>query len=422
MLCENSDRIFNDYLDGDLAPAKVSQFELHLAECGACRRKFERLKLADDFLRRGVRQLMEEIPVPDSLLEGFEKRLAREKKGFLLRRISPLTRYAGIAAAFLILVAAAGLFRSGFGPLGRMDGRPVAYSSSPAAEMNGGSPDESQTSSGAAKEKQVAAGSKENLQNYDRLSDSGSRTSTGQPPVANNTGAGENLQKKGASDLLSAPEAGPDSGHVVGGPFPVAVKAPGGVSVKKEGAQDTAPNTAAAPGNAPPGLGAGGAGPEALRMMASAPVAASGGPALVNPALKQGSMDEAIKETGISPALPSYMPGGTSLTGVAWQKDAIYLHYRVGQFYVTIGKQRAPEGEPGTAGGSGCEAGAGCKSVDVSGARGCLSETGPQPGDSAATSRVDILWQKEGWAMNVEGNLPAAEILKIANSVVVKSE
>lgn len=385
MLCERSGKIFNDYLDGDLAPVEMSQFELHLAECGACRREFEKLKTADDFLRRGVRQLVEEIPVPDSLLEVLEKRLAKEKKGLIrLRRIPLVTHYAGIAAAFLILVAAAGLLRANSGPLGRMDGWPAAKSTSPAAEMNGGSPDEGQVPTGAANEKQVAG----------------------------NAGEGENLRKNGSSDLLSLPAAGPEAGHVVGGPFPVAVKTPAGVNVQKEGAQDAAPKAAAVPDNATPGQGAGEAGPEALRMMASAPAAGSGGTATVNPALKQGSMDEAVKETGFTPALPSYMPGDTSLTGVAWERDVIYLNYRVGQYYVTIGKQRAPEG---TAAGS---VAGGCKPVDVNGVRGCISETRPQPGDSAATSRVDVLWQKEGWTLNVEGNLPPAEILKIANSVV----
>ncbi|MHB1042038.1 MAG: hypothetical protein ACYC0Q_04290, partial [Eubacteriales bacterium] len=214
-------------------------------------------------------------------------------------------------------------------------------------------------------------------------------------------------------DLLSTPAASPaQGGSAVGGPFPVAVMAPAGASIQKEGTRDAAPKAAAAPDNAPPGQGAGGAGPEALRMMASAPAAGSGGTATVNPALKQGSMEEAVQETGFTPALPSYMPGDSSLTGVAWERDAIYLNYRVGQYYVTVGKQRAPEG---TAAGS---AAGGCKPVDVNGVRGCISETRPQPGDSAATSRVDVLWQKEGWALNVEGNLPSAEILKIANSVV----
>ncbi|MHB1042863.1 MAG: anti-sigma factor family protein, partial [Eubacteriales bacterium] len=200
MLCERSDKIINDYLDGDLAPAKMSQFELHLAECGACRREFEKLKTADDFLRRGVRQLVEEIPVPDSLLEGLEKRLAREKKGLIkLRRIPLVTRYAGIAAAFLILVAAAALLRANFGPLGRIDGWPAAKSTSPATEIGGGSPDEGQIPTGAANEKQVADGSQKNLMEYDRAT--GPRTSTVQPPVAvaGNTGEGENLHKKGSS-------------------------------------------------------------------------------------------------------------------------------------------------------------------------------------------------------------------------------
>jgi hypothetical protein len=121
-------------------------------------------------------------------------------------------------------------------------------------------------------------------------------------------------------------------------------------------------------------------------------------------------MDQAVRETGFTPKLPSYMPESTSLVDVAWQDGAIYVHYRVSGLEITVGQRRAPSGPVSAAVTEG-------RPVEINGVRGVLVETPPGEGGAESDGGTAVYWENGGWAFSVQGGLPPAELVRIANSI-----
>ena len=72
LTCKEMVELMNDYLEGRLAPAELSEFERHLAYCDGCADYLQQLRQ----LRTATARLREEdIPekTRDALLEAFRK-------------------------------------------------------------------------------------------------------------------------------------------------------------------------------------------------------------------------------------------------------------------------------------------------------------------------------------------------------------
>jgi hypothetical protein len=122
--------------------------------------------------------------------------------------------------------------------------------------------------------------------------------------------------------------------------------------------------------------------------------------------LRQGTLQEAAREVGFTPALPGYLPSGAELKDVTWESGAIYLGYRADRNSFKLTQSR-------NAGGSviGEEGG---RLIDLNGAKAYLQETGSE-GDSSIY--FTVRWQRGEWEFKIEGDLPGEEILRIALSM-----
>ncbi|MCL6634521.1 MAG: DUF4367 domain-containing protein, partial [Peptococcaceae bacterium] len=181
----------------------------------------------------------------------------------------------------------------------------------------------------------------------------------------------------------------------------------GGAAKPDDAGQSAAPAPTAKPAGKVPALdraaepGAGGkGGAESLRVMAGEAqgLGVSGGLAL-----RQGTLEQAVKETGIAPRLPSYLPEGAAPAGAAWREGAVFVRYRVGTSTITVGQGREPAYRLPAGEGAG-------RPVEVNGIKGVLAES--SSGGGAAVS-----WEKDGWTFSVEGGISPEELVKIASSI-----
>lgn len=394
MSCHKIKTMLNDYLDGDLPGDLKRSVDTHLDQCAHCRGEFEGLKEADDLLSFELKQMFKEIPVPGSLLEGIERELAREKKRSpFFRRVLPYTRHAGAAAVLFVLIAAAGLFWSHFVPLGEI-GQQSSVSTPQVAETN--APGD-RGPAGPLKDQEptgTAPGTGDAFSKPDAGGPSRSENQPAQTPPA-------------ASSLIVHDKGTGPAGDETGKPEEIQQKT--AAVPQKLSTKDVQPAPGADAFGPPAGAGAGG--PTAPRAMSGdAPKDLNELRAAGSPSLKQGSMEQAVRETGFTPKLPSYMPESASLVDVAWQDGAIYVHYRVGGLEVTVGQRRAPSGPVSAAVTEG-------RPVEINGVRGVLVETPPGEGGAESDGGTAVYWENGGWSFSVQGGLPPAELLRIANSI-----
>ena len=395
MSCDKIKTMLNDYLDGDLSGDPKRSVDTHLDQCAHCRGEFEGLKEADDLLSFEVKQMFKEIPVPGSLLEGIERELARERKmPPFFRRVLPYTLHAGAAAVLFVLIAAAGLFWSHFVPLGEMGqqssvGTPQVAETNAPGDRGAAGPLKDQEPTGPAP----------------GTGDALSKPDAGGPPRSENQPA---QTPPAAGSLIVHDKGTAPAGDKIGKPEEIQQKT---TAVPQEPAakKDVQPANDEDAFGPPAGAGAG---------VPTAPRAMSGGApkdltdlrAAGSPSLKRGSMEQAVRETGFAPILPSYMPGGASLVHVTWQDGAIYTHYRVSGLEITVGQRRAPSAPASAAVSEG-------RPVEINGVKGVLAENPPGEGCAESGGGSAVYWESGGWAFSVQGGLPPAELVRIANSI-----
>ncbi len=380
MRCEKIMRKFNDLLDRSLSAKEEHEIQAHLAVCPNCRGEFQLTKNADDILRATVIEMVTEIEVPSNLSQRIGQALAGEKKRQPGKaRLFGLFQPPALAAAMLMLLAVVGFYGyyKLFDPSLKNPAVVMSVSESqPASESEGkteptppsdAGPEQSAVKGGTAAEAQPKADSPlvtekapladeatTIVQDADNL-DAEAAARKNAPP---GQGGGEsfNMKENGAADLAQAPDIEEQS-------IPMASSQSPGVTK--------------------------------LFMSSRA-------------ALRQGTLQEATREVGFTPAVPDYLPPEAELKDVTWETGTVCLGYRVADHQsFTLSQSRVAE-----AGVIGKEGG---QFIDLNGAKARLQET--SPGGDPSCVYTTVRWQRGEWVFTVEGDLPREEILKIALSI-----
>jgi anti-sigma factor RsiW len=109
MRCEETQQLFNAYLDGELSPSLTTELDAHRLQCAECRRSLAILEVTGHVLSSGHD--------PVTLKEGFTDRLLACVDTPARRRWNQIRRYAYVggplAAAAVIALAFLGLFDRG---------------------------------------------------------------------------------------------------------------------------------------------------------------------------------------------------------------------------------------------------------------------------------------------------------------------
>lgn len=383
MRCKSIKPLMHDLLDKTISPGEAREVEDHLAVCENCRNEFKKLKRADDILREVVCEMVSEIEVPPDLGRRIENILAAErKKKTLAGRLPLLLKTPEVAAALLLLVVAAGIF----------------------SFYNHFSP--------SVKEPQVVlsepqGGTADRADQLFILKDSTSSDELRDPtikeqPAAENTGRspGAGLSKRQAFPE-PAQSARANETHTVKEKSPAGDT---GGEVKVDSRESSADVMTS---QTSPGLGGGPPlSPEKRSYNAAADISAAGAPVL-----KKGTLEEAAKEVGFTPARPAYLPRGAELQEVAWRPGVVHQNYRAGQTAFTITQSLAyaamsVNDDPERQG----------KPVEINGARAILREAGSEA-DNLDRGYTSVRWQRGEWVFSVGGELPGEEIIKIASSL-----
>ena len=394
MRCEKIMRKFNDLLDRSLSAKEEHEIQAHLAVCPNCRAEFQLTKNADDILRATVIEMVTEIEVPANLSQRIGQALAGEKKRQTGKtRLFGLFRPPALAAAMLMLVAAVGLFGyyKLFDPSLKNPAVVMSVPESQSASENadkiepsplsGAGREESAGKDATAAEAQpktrsplvtekapAAEDTTTVMQDADNLN--AEAAARKDAPPRQEGGESFSMKENGAADLTQAPDR------------------------EENGAADLAPA---------PDL------EEQIIPMASSQ--SSGAAKLFmssRAALPQGTLQEAIREVGFTPAVPGYLPPETELKDVTWETGTVCLGYLVAdQKSFTLSQSQAAE-----AGAIGEEGG---QLIDLNGVKARLQET--SSGGDPARVYTSVRWQRGEWVFTVKGDLPRKEILKIALSI-----
>lgn len=386
MLCDNIKSWFNDYLDGDLDVKKKKAIDAHLKQCAHCRQEFERLKRADDCLRREVKRMFKEIPVPGGLQAKIEKRIKESVvRPPLYKRIS--SWYAGIAAALIIFVVSYGAFSQ----YHQEDLFPGAMSTTSAPEVV------EQVEQVESNHKPAQESSRG--EDFDVVVSDQAQINKGGSPAGSST-AGQ-VQPP----IIITPGGDADRGSPAGtdtGVTSVAgqVKMNGWQSESAEQndvVQMRQDYTAATE-------------PEPLQKQLSARAKESAGKA--NGTGENAAVTDVIRQVGnnecvpaVVPLTPSYLPEGTILIKSRTNDDGmVCIDYKIGHAQLRLQEQLNNEKNvlPNNI--------AGGKRVRINGQNGILLE-------SAQTGLVTLIFNQSNLLVTLEGDLPVEEILRIAESL-----
>ncbi|OPX86347.1 MAG: hypothetical protein A4E53_03258 [Pelotomaculum sp. PtaB.Bin104] len=389
MLCEYIRGWFNDYLDGDLKLKRKNLVDEHLAGCSQCRQEFDKMQHVDDRLRQEIKFMFAEIPVPEGLCERIEDRVGRAGyRAPFFERLRPFGRYAGVAAALLVFVAAYGLFQQHFSgiPIQNMmiDQPSRVMVENAGTGIAGGLPE------GAAS-----------------------------PPAANSGGIDSTLEDSARTAETSDTSAKVALNHVAGVLEQLAAptdSAPGGTALGASAADgDTgvsdrallpkagdAPNTdkTAAP-NTGQSTGSGGAMASQISSKATQP---AGGETLMRTATVPNSetYDLAGGSDGTSLS-PGYLPEGANLTNIESWGVAVRLNYTAGESNFYIEARPAQDSYASALSSAG-------QVIRLKNHDGLLHNPSPSGG-------VTLTWEQGGQVITVHGNLPEPELIKIAESL-----
>lgn len=360
MRCENIMPMLDDLLDKTLSPDEAREVEKHLFACESCRRRFVELKKADGILREVVREMVAAVEVPSGLGDRVEKRLAGEQKKPLVKRLPAFLKNPAVAAAVLLLVAAAGIFSFHY-PL-------------------------------KSEVKQIVADSSETRKS-NTANNPVAPAAHGDDPEAGQTVVPEKINTSSAQDRAAAgdnrrqPEVKPE------------VKQENKLNSKVEDRSGGQQSVSALDQASP--LSAKAQSSQEKHFLTAA--RAAGG---------KGTLEEAARELGFSPARPSYLPPGAELQDVTWFSDAVYQNYRDGQITFVISQSKANIKASGADESSGQGT-----AIEINGAKAVLQESKAGAGDSVSRGPATVQWQRGEWTYSVTGQLPGDEIIKIASSL-----
>lgn len=364
MGCESIKKAMEDFLNGEDGAGEQSKLWEHLKECPACRRYLDALVEADGVLRRAVREALNSVEPPPYLAQKITGALESGRGRALKRRAAFLLKAAAAAAVIFLAFFAAGQF--GF----FRDGFPGLVSSSRQED----------TFLDAFREVEELS--------HSALNDSGS-TADGvgraeiSPAPQEETNAGE--ADLPAAVRVPSPAVGA-AGATQAKESPAAAIPPGQVralSKESRGRENKEP-----PLSSPPGAAAGTAWEGRVPVVphnSGLFVAADSEPAA-------DPFRVAAAAAGFEPLVPSYLPPGSGLVELKWEKGAITQSYRAGNSWFTVTQARAAGKSDG---------GLPPEPLVFDG----------QTGGPAAR------WRVAGFEFCVQGNLPAEEILKIARSL-----
>ncbi|MDD3653488.1 MAG: zf-HC2 domain-containing protein [Desulfotomaculaceae bacterium] len=407
MLCEQIRNLFNDYLDGDLRPAKKRTVDSHLSQCSQCREEFEKMKHVDACLRREVKFMFEEIPVPEGLLERITDRVDRAGyRTSFFQRLQPFGRYTGIAAALLVFAAAYGLFHQQFGgmPFANLaadrPSRAMVENAGPSGTIGGLSEGAATSLEDSAGPTASAGGEEAEIQDRDViLADSNltnkpkdtrvggtANTAAGAPEPIEQTeystlmktgqGAGAAVDTTGALKQASPPGAGIMSGTEVTAE-PVAGQGPGSN-------RETVPQISTR-GTQP-------ADQELISELIAVPDSGA----------QLDYADGSAGSDGV-PLWPDYLPAGVKLIKVDRWGAAVRLNYSDGQSDFFIEESPAWENQ---AAAPGLTVG---KALRINNQDALLQN--PAPGGG-----ISLTWEQDQHVITINGNLPEPELIKIAES------
>lgn len=379
MRCEKIRHKLNDLLDRTLPAGEEQEVLAHLADCPACRGEFQLVKNADELLRETVLEMVAEIEVPANLSQRIGQALAGEKNRQPGKaKLFGLFQAPAFAAAMLVMVAATGLF--GYYKLFA----PPSENPSVVLSVPQGHP---------------------------------STESTGDTVPAPRSDTGQ--EQSTVKDVLT-----PDAPYKAASPL-VTERAPesGGAPITMQDA-DTLDAETLARQNAPPGRGGGasvntqengaadlaqaaGTEDEMIPMSGGQSSGAAKLSISSRAALRQGSLQEAAREVGFTPTVPGYLPPETELAKITWGPGTVYLEYQSDRNSFMLTQSRAA--------GVGVPGDKGSQLIELNGTKANLQET--SPGDDPSWVYTTVSWQRDEWVFTVEGELPRAEILKIALSI-----
>jgi len=112
--CAELERSLEPFLDGEFDPADRAEVEAHLTACAACRGRAEARARTRDAVRARLREAMGPATAagraPAALRARIEQQLARQRRPFWRRIVSPvpLATAAACAAGVLVVLAARG--------------------------------------------------------------------------------------------------------------------------------------------------------------------------------------------------------------------------------------------------------------------------------------------------------------------------
>lgn len=381
MRCEKIKHKLNDLLDRTLPTGEEQEVLAHLADCPACRGEFQLVKNADELLRETVLEMVAEIEVPANLSQRIGQALAGEKNRKPgTAKLFGLFQAPAFAAAMLVLVAATGLF--GYYKLF------APSPESPALVLSVPQSHSSTESTGNTNTDPAP------------LSDTGQEQSTVKDVLTTDA------PYKAASPLVT--ERAPESG---------------GATITMQDA-DTLDAESLARQNAPPGRGGGdsfnaqengaadlaqaaGTEDEMIPMSGGQSSGAAKLSISSRAALRQGTLQEAAREVGFTPTVPGYLPPETEITKITWGPGTVYQEYQSDRNSFMLTQSRVA--------GVGVTGDKSSQLIDLNGAKANLQET--SPGGDPSWVYTTVSWQRDEWVFTVEGELPRAEILKIALSI-----
>jgi len=357
MRCDSIKDWFNDYLDGDLTRERKEAVDNHLEQCSHCRREFNKLKQADDFLRLEVRRMFAEIPLPEGLQSKIDDEI--KKRGRRLPFYKRLQRgYAGIAAALLIFAAAYGMFHQQFG--GRPDSNVMNGESLPEATEQASPPE-------AADQSQVyQLDADEDVQPVITEDPVGESNPDVQKQSANIKKSSRVMEKLPAETLVGDADSAT-------GINPCSFTE---TSLKKE--------------------------EPAKRANEIEGAAAAENDAAATSAGKE--IDKVNADNKLVPLLPSYLPEGTVMESLSRSENTVNINYKAGNLIFGIEERLAPEANVSE------DSPAKGKEIKINGQSGTLLESTP-PG------RFTVIFQQDRLLITIEGTLPVEEILSIAESL-----
>lgn len=387
MLCESIRNWFNDYLDGDLKQQRKRMVDKHLARCSRCREEFDKLQHADDRLRQEIKFIFGEIPVPEGLSQRISERVDRTAyRAPFFQRLRPLGRYAGIAAALIVFVAAYGLYQQYFSvlpikdPVTDQPSRVIVENANPAGNYDG-------LPEGAMTPSTESAGqpTEDMAQQKDlMLADSAQPANQASPSMAG-------AQNSAASALQRGTE-----------------QSAGGSTVDLDRVLPTDDGRSGSTKKVTTGGGNSSGSSSILAAPLSAKASQSSRETLPtsNAYAPDSKEQQDLAATGSTGAtlLPRYLPAGAKLVKTDNLGGTTRLNYTAGQGNFYIEESPAPGNQVSAYGA------ANIKSIRINNQSGLLQNPSPSGG-------ISLTWEQDGLNIKVHGNLPEPELLKIAESL-----